>query len=561
MNNLWIETPSLCFGSAFGTPLLAQAQGPMAWLTETVGPDFVTFLGKLAFALAILIVGWIAATIIASVVKGLLNRTDIDNKIATWVTGQEETDVPIEQWTATAVYWIVLVFALAQAFTTLELDQGSELINGFLGQIIEYLPRIGGAALLLGLAWVIASIAKVLIVRVLGRFNLDDKLAATGDASATDGQTSDSPFLINETLGDIVYWFIFLLFLPFVLDALELQNGTLGPIENMIDDFLSIIPRVFSALIIGFVGWLIARVVKGIVTNLLASVGADSLGARFGLAESGGMELSKIAGTLVYVLILIPFVISSLNALGIAAISDPAIEMLEVTMEFLPRLFSAAVIMAVFYVIGRFISDIVAMFLASLGFNNIFQWLGLSGLQAMVPTESAQATTDDTPEPYVRSTDENQATFQPRTPSEIVGIAVLVGSLLVGAVAASEALQLPQITQIVQNVLGISMQVLSGVLVFAVGLFFANLAFQLIQSTGTAQANMLAQAARVSIIIFVAAMALRQMGVATDIVNLAFGLLFGAIAVSIAIAFGLGGRDIANEEIRGFLSSFRNRQG
>ncbi|MEB3229835.1 MAG: mechanosensitive ion channel [Leptolyngbyaceae bacterium] len=560
MNILWIETPLRGFSSSLSVPLLAQS-GPMAWLSDTFGPEFPAFLGNLLFAIAILIVGWIIATVAAWSTKSVLNRTSIDNKIATWVTGQAETEIPIEQWAATAVYWVILIFALAQAFTKLELDQGSELINGFLGQIFDYLPRIGGAALLLGAAWIVASLAKVLITRVLGRFNLDDKLAATADTSATDGQGSESPFLVNETLGDIVYWFIFLLFLPFVLDALELQNGTLGPIENMIDDFLSIIPRVFSALIIGFVGWLIARVVKGIVSNLLASVGADGLGARFGLAESGGMELSKIAGTLVYVLILIPFVISSLNALGIAAISEPAIQMLEVTMEFLPRLFSAAIIMTVFYVIGRFISDIVAMFLASLGFNNIFQWLGLSGLQAMVPTDSATATAEGTPEPYVRSTDANQAAFQPRTPAEIVGIAVLVGSLLVGAVAASEALQLPQITQIVQNVLGISMQVLSGVLVFAVGLFFANLAFQLIQSTGTAQANTLAQAARVSIIIFVGAMALRQMGVATDIVNLAFGLLFGAIAVAIAIAFGLGGRDIANEEIRSFLDSFKNRQG
>jgi hypothetical protein len=40
--------------------------------------------------------------------------------------------------------------------------------------------------------------------------------------------------------------------------------------------------------------------------------------------------------------------------------------------------------------------------------------------------------------------------------------------------------------------------------------------------------------------LFVGAMALQQMGVATDIVNLAFGLLLGAIAVAIAIAFGLG---------------------
>jgi hypothetical protein len=47
------------------------------------------------------------------------------------------------------------------------------------------------------------------------------------------------------------------------------------------------------------------------------------------------------------------------------------------------------------------------------------------------------------------------------------------------------------------------------------------------------------------------------MGVATDIVNLAFGLLLGAIAVAIALAFGLGGRDIAAEQVRNWLNSFR----
>ena len=52
-------------------------------------------------------------------------------------------------------------------------------------------------------------------------------------------------------------------------------------------------------------------------------------------------------------------------------------------------------------------------------------------------------------------------------------------------------------------------------------------------------------------------MALQQMGVATSIVNLAFGLLFGAIAVAIALAFGLGGRDIAADQIREWLSSFK----
>jgi hypothetical protein len=56
---------------------------------------------------------------------------------------------------------------------------------------------------------------------------------------------------------------------------------------------------------------------------------------------------------------------------------------------------------------------------------------------------------------------------------------------------------------------------------------------------------LLAQAARLAIIIFAAALALRQTGIAEDIVNLTFGLLLGAVAIAAAIAFGIGGRDFA----------------
>ncbi|NET08914.1 MAG: mechanosensitive ion channel [Merismopedia sp. SIO2A8] len=552
MNILWLEALSSCFGPSPGGTLLAQAGGnPLIetseLLTQSVR-DFTAFIPSLLGAFAILVIGWIIATVVASVVKSILNHTDIDNKIASWVTGQPSTDIPIEKWVATVVYWLILLSTITLAANNL----GISGFGGPLGDIFGALPEIIGAAVLAGLAWLVACIAKVLIVKVLGGFNLDDKLAASGEETG-----ESSPFLVNETLGEIVYWLVLLFFLPLILGALPIPSSALTPVTGMVEQLLEFLPNIFGAVIIGFVGWLIARVVKGIVTNLLHSMGVDSLDDRLGLpANVGDFQLSKIAGMLVYVLILVPFIISALNALKVEAISGPAIGMLEETMDFLPRLFAATVIMIVFYVIGRFISGIVSSFLASLGFDNLFGWLGLSGLQTTAPSTTTE--TSDTPEPYVRES-EPSPVGQIQSPSAIAGTAILVGTLLVGAGAATQSLELPALTQMVNNVLGISLQVLSGVLVFAVGLFFANLAFKLIASTGTAQSNTLAQAARVSILIFVGAMALRQMGVATDIVNLAFGLLLGAIAVAIAIAFGLGGRDIANEEIRGFLDSFKSR--
>ncbi|TNF71604.1 MAG: hypothetical protein EP299_11375 [Acidobacteria bacterium] len=45
------------------------------------------------------------------------------------------------------------------------------------------------------------------------------------------------------------------------------------------------------------------------------------------------------------------------------------------------------------------------------------------------------------------------------------------------------------------------------------------------------------------------AMALRQMNVAEDIITIAFGLILGAAAVAAAIAFGVGGRDLARAQL------------
>jgi hypothetical protein len=126
-----------------------------------------------------------------------------------------------------------------------------------------------------------------------------------------------------------------------------------------------------------------------------------------------------------------------------------------------------------------------------------------------------------------------------------------------GAVAATEVLGFAVLTAIVNGILAVSAQVLSGLIVFGIGLYLANLAYNLIASSGNRQARILGQTARVAIIALVAAMALQQMGIASNIVNLAFGLLVGAVAVAIALAFGLGGREVAAEQLRDWLSSFR----
>lgn len=549
---------------------LAQVNtAPLESFIDEMSSTLGAFLPSLIWAIVILIAGWIVATIVASVVKGILKRTTLDDRFTNMIMGQDPNrDVPIEEWVATAIYWIIMIFTLVAFLNALNLEVVSEPLNDFLQEIFQYLPRIGGAVLLLAVAWATATIVKVLVTQGLSRFNLDDRLSQQMGESG-------SPVVLNETIGNILYWFIFLLFVPLILSALDL-TGLLAPIESLINDFLQAIPRILTAGIILVVGWFIARIVRDIVTNLLQATQADQLGARFGLSAStttprqaapgtpppppsamtgstdtaDGISLSKLAGTIVFVLILIPAVVAALNELDIEAISAPAISMLELILDSIPRVIMAGVVLAIAYVVGQFVSDLVTGLLRSAGFDNILSILGLPEL--------------NTPQAGIEGIDaEGRPATRVETartsPSEVVGLVALVAIVLFGAITATEILGFATLSTIVRAILRISARVLSGVVVFAVGLYFANLAFRLIRNMGGGQANILAQAARIALIALVTAMGLQQMGVATDIVNLAFGLLLGAVAVAIAIAFGLGGRDIASEQIREWLNSFKQR--
>lgn len=503
--------------------------------------QIIGFLPRLLGAVVILLVGWLVAAVAAAIVRGILNRTKLDNRIAAGITGGR--DIPqIEKLIAGLVFWAILLLAIVAVLDTLELRVASQPLNSFLNQIGDFLPKLAGAGILLGVAWVIATLVKLLTVRGLQALNLDDLL----NRETQDDTPGLNQISLTDTIGNALYWFIFLLFLVPVLDTLGLQQA-LQPVQSLVTQILSILPNILAATLIAAVGWFVANVVQRIVTNLLATTGIDHLGSRFGISSNAGAQpLSTIIGTIVYVLILIPVAIAALNALQIQAISVPAIAMLQQVLNALPAIFTAAAILIFAYFLGRFVADLVTSILTSIGFNNIFSVLGLP-----TPTTPSRQTVGDAA---------TAPRLPTRTPSELAGIVVLVGIMLFATVAAVNILNIPALTALVSGILIIFGRILAGLVVFAIGLFLANLAFSIITSSGDRQALVLGQVARISIIALVSAMALQQIGVASDIVNLAFGLLLGAIAVAIALAFGLGGREIAREQVQEWLDSFKAKK-
>ncbi len=552
MNETWqeITQPTWTPMGLLSDRILAQGQpapNPLADAERGLNNLFQgSNIENLIWAVGILLLGLIVATLVSSVIGGLLKKTNIDNKMAAWVTGRPDSiqSPPVEKWVATSVFWIILIFFLVAFFNRLNLTAVSQPLNTFLDQIAAFLPKLAGALIWLGIAWVLATVAKLAVSRAMRAFGLDERLN-----QQVGGGPGESPLLLSETVANALYWFIFLLFLPLILESLQLSQALL-PVQNLLNQILAAIPKILEAVLIGAVGWLLAQVVRRIVTNLLAATGADSVGARFGISRTnGGQSLSWIVGTMVYVLILIPTAIAALNALDIQAISQPAIAMLNTILGAIPNIFTAAIILVVAYILGRWISDLVINILTGIGFNNVFSWLGVP---AKPPLSIAKDQLD--PDATVLQAEPE---IPSRTPSEFVGIVVQVGIILFAVVAATDVLRIPALTAIVSGIVLVAGRVLSGLIVFAIGLYLANLAFSLIASSGTRQARLLGQTARIAIIAFVLALALQQMGIASDIVNLAFGLLLGAIAVGIALAFGLGGRDIASEQIREWLAAFK----
>jgi hypothetical protein len=529
-------------------PLLLAQANPLEQLQSQLGVD----IWGLVKAILIFVVGWIIAAIVKGVVKKVLNSTSIDNRIAGALGGGDGSNFPIESWIANLCFWLILLFAIVAALNTLQLQAVSAPLNTLLDQITGFIPKILAAAFLLGIAWVVATLVKTIVTRGLGAFDIERRLGLE--------TTESSDFSLTNTLGNALYWFIFLLFLPAVLNALQLR-GTLEPVQELLNEVLAMLPNILGAVIIGAVFWFIANIVKRIVSNLLAATGVDNVGRKFGFSGGAGKQsLSSIIGTVVFVLILIPGIISALEQLQIRAISQPATEMLNQVLDLMPKIFAAGVVLAFFYVAGQFVSDFVTNILTNIGFNNLLQWLGVSSTSdTQFPPPGAQPLEQSvegigTEQPTMIQTG---PTVSSKTPSELVGLLCLIGIMLVATLTAVDILGIPALEDVFRVILAIAGQVLIGVIVFAIGLYLANVAYNLIVNSGTSQSRLLGQSARIAIITLVGAMALNRMGIAPNIVNLAFGLILGGVAVAIALAFGLGGREVAKEELRSWVNSFK----
>jgi len=494
----------------------------MGQITEFFNSTIGTGLLNILVGLLILLVGYIVARIIASIIRRLLKRINLDNRIADTLSEPgAERKLEVEDIIAKVIFWVLMIFVFVAFFERIGLTIIAGPLSAFLNNVTtEYLPRLTGAGVLLLVAWLVATVLRFLVKKAVSLTKLDDRLSEYGALEEGEKVT------FGEVLANAIFWLVFLLFLPAVLSALGIA-AIAEPLQAVFAEILGFLPDILAAVIILVIGWLVARLVQQVVTSLLKSIGADKAGERVGLSKE--YSLSNLIGRILYIFILLVTFISALDKLNIAAISEPTTQMLTTIVDAIPGIIGAALVLIVAYAIARLVSKLAEELLAGVGFDSVPEKLGLTWSAA-------------------------------NSPSKFVGYLVLLAIMLLSATSAAELLGSAFLVEALGTFIAFFWQVVLAVLIFAIGLYFANLARNTIVKTGTDQANFVGRLAQVAIIVFAASMSLRTVGLANDIINLAFGLTLGALALAAALAFGLGGREVAGRELDRFVTHMRKEE-
>ena len=396
----------------------------------------------------------------------------------------------------------------------------------FQAEVMEWAPRIAGALLILLVAWLLARAARWGITKLVDRVP-----ALKKHYEAEPGKT------LGSLIGDIAFWLILLIGIMLALQPLELTE-VLQPVQNLTNNAFAFIPNLIAAGLIFAIGLVVAKIVRRLIESALLAANADGWLRKTGIAPSAGTvaasapgapadvsgsrsSISRSLGTVVFFLIMIPVTIAALDALRIEAISGPATEMLRTILAAIPNVLGAVILLAIGFLIGRVAKGAIEQVLPSMGFDSSISALGFSSGST--------------------------------SPSRTAGTAVMIAIILFFAVQAAERLQSPLVAAMLAEVLLLGSRVVFGSVIILAGVVIARVVSGLVG--GAASEGWLPTILRWAIIALAVAIGLRFMGLANEIVIIAFSAIIGSAAIACALAFGLGGRPTAHKLLERWTSA------
>jgi hypothetical protein len=377
-------------------------------------------------------------------------------------------------------------------------------------RIATFLPGLLGALIVLLIGWLLARGIRALIIKLLKKTSWDERVFGKGDVGNT-----------NVFVANILYYIIMIIVILIVLEILGIRE-VLVPLQNMVNQFLLFIPNLVAAILIGFIGYILAKFVSSLI-----QVGGgflDRLLGKTGFADTE--KLIRILRSVVFIIIFIPFLIQALNALQLNAISEPANNLLSSFIAIIGQILIAALVLFIFIWGGKLLTTLLRDLLLSLGLDSAAQKIQI---QNMIGA--------------------NQSL------SGIIANLVFFFIVFFGLITASDILGLSRLTEILNQILAVSGQIIFGLVILAVGNYISLLIYNtMVKSRNN---TFIAGVMRWASLALFIAIGLRTMGIANEIVELAFALTLGAIAVAVALSYGLGGRDAAGEHFRDVIHRFR----
>lgn len=382
------------------------------------------------------------------------------------------------------------------------LDTLSQSIGGNLSSAIA-------ALFIIIIGWLIAGLLKRIVSKLIKKTGIDEKL-------------SNSKITLSKFISKLIYFLVMIFVFILALEKLGMSN-VLEPVKNMLNGFTSFLPNIIGAGLVGYIGYMLATIVSELVE--LSGNSIKKLSPKLKLPEN--LDLVKIVKKIVFIFIFIPLLISAFNILNMDPISEPATTMLKDFFSAVPKILVAVCILILFIVGGRFLSELIKDLLNSMNLNN---FLNKSGLDNITGNSNMV---------------------------KIIGNLVYFFIVLFGITTAVEKLEFAKLSEILYTITNYSGKILFGLVILAIGNWISKIAAD--NFSKNENNTFVASIIKIAILSIFLAIGLKTMGIADEIINLAFGITLGTVALTIILSFGLGGREAAGKQMDKILTKFNKK--
>ncbi len=477
--------------------------------------------------LLVFVAGWPIARLLAAGTFWIARKITASPRLA-WLVGvpppaERHPDEPVlhrgEAMAARVVFLLAMFAALLAGLYVSDLATISEPLARFSIAVEDSLPLALRAAAILLFSWVAARMLRRAVTVGLRRMHVDDRV---GPRPEGPGEPERA---FSEQVGLVTYWLLLAFGLAATVESLDFVPLS-EPMHEALDRVIALLPAIGTALLIVAGGALLAWLTRRIVRSLLEAAGFDRLVHRIDIGRTAErVSPSALVGLAAMLFVLAEAVIAALDQLGLTGASAPMKVAVTEVVAALPDVGLGLFILLVGHYAGRFARRWVQRAADELRLDAVLERIGVLRESAGTPTSS-----------------------------RVLGVSAHFLVFMVAAQQAFAAAGLAVWANQVSALLTYSVErVAIAALIVLVGFALATQARNYVVARGIGGAettSWVGGAARIMVLVFAFTMAIHHLGVAERFVTMAFGFAFGGLCLALALAFGLGGREITAEILR-----------